>query len=82
MTDLRQQTAEISAYIRSEGYHLIEIYECEWMAKVKTDQGMQSFIHARQRPLPKKKRSLSVDQIVRTIQKTRYSASSNVTFTS
>ena len=67
MTDLRQQTAEISAYIRSEGYNLVEIYECEWMARVKTDQGVQSFIHTRQRPL-RKKRSLSVDQIVRAIR--------------
>ena len=49
-------TRKNSAYIRSQGYTLVECWECEWRAEKATNKDLQRFIATRlRRPLDKMK---------------------------
>jgi G:T-mismatch repair DNA endonuclease (very short patch repair protein) len=38
MAELLEKTQKNSAYIRKQGYNLVECWECEWRAKKKKQQ--------------------------------------------
>ncbi|XP_038067357.1 uncharacterized protein LOC119737233 [Patiria miniata] len=48
--DLRRQTEETSAYIRQQGYNLVEMWECEWRQLQATDQTVESFLQTSRLP--------------------------------
>ena len=54
MKELLEETRRNSAYIRKQGFNLVECWECEWRAMKKTNKKLQRFIAARlRRPLDK-----------------------------
>ena len=56
MKDLLEETRRNSAYIRQQGFNLVECWECEWREMKKTNKGLQRFIATRlRRPLDKVK---------------------------
>ena len=62
MADLRQETEDISAYIRDEGFNLIEIYECAWLHLKRTDQDVGDFVRNHKSPL-RQRRSMTLESI-------------------
>ena len=56
MKELLEETRRNSAYIRSQGYTLVECWECEWQTEKATNKDLQRFIATRlRRPLDKVK---------------------------
>ena len=56
MKELLEETRRNSAYIRSQGYTLVECWECEWGTEKTTNKDLQRFIATRlRRPLDKVK---------------------------
>ena len=56
MKELLEETQRNSAYIKKQGFHLVECWECEWREMKKRNTALQRFIatHLR-RPLDKVK---------------------------
>ena len=46
MVDLRAETEMNSNYIRNEGYHLVETWECEWRELKKSNNEVKRFFQA------------------------------------
>ena len=68
MRELREETKEISKYIKDQGYHLVEIYECQWRRIKKTNSQVQQFLNSKfNRPLDHHK-TLTRDQILSAIR--------------
>ncbi|CAH3044868.1 unnamed protein product [Porites lobata] len=68
MAELREETKEISKYIKDQGYHLVEIYECQWRRIKKTNSQVQQFLNSKfNRPLDHHK-TLTQDQILSAIR--------------
>ena len=44
MAELRENTKNISDYIRAQGYHLIEMYECQWESMKRYNPSVTSFV--------------------------------------
>jgi len=52
MVELREETEKNSQYIQDEGYHLVEMWECEWRRLKRTNRSIRNFLtHEFQRPL-------------------------------
>ena len=63
MAELREETKETSKYIKDQGYHLVQIYECQWRRIKKTNSQVQQFLNSKfNRPLDHHK-TLTKDQI-------------------
>ena len=68
MTELLKETKETSKYIKEQGYHLVEIYECQWRRMKKINSQVQQFLNSKfNRPLDQHK-TLTQDQILRAIR--------------
>ena len=68
MAELREETKETSTYIKDQGYHLVEIYECQWRRIKKTNSQVQQFLNSKfNRPLDHHK-TLTQDQILSAIR--------------
>ena len=68
MTELLKETKETSKYIKDQGYHLVEIYECQWRRLKKTNSHVQQFLNSKfNRPLDHHK-TLTQDQILSAIR--------------
>ena len=53
---LNRQAGHATAYIRKQGFNLVECWECEWRDMNKTNKDLQQFIATRlRRPLDKMK---------------------------
>ncbi len=66
MADLRQETAETSAYIKSEGFKLVEIYECQWGDIKHTNPAAASFVKSRELPL-RRCRFMTMEKVIENI---------------
>ncbi|XP_071797162.1 uncharacterized protein [Asterias amurensis] len=53
--ELRRQTEDTSAYIRQQGYKLIELWECDWREIQTTDHTVRGFLRTIRLPHFKKK---------------------------
>ena len=68
MTELLKETKETSKYIKDQGYHLVEIYECQWRRMKKNNSQVQQFLKSKfNRPLDHHK-TLTQDQILSAIR--------------
>ena len=47
---LRQETERNSAYIRNQGYNLVEMRECQWEAKQADDPHLRQFLNSNRMP--------------------------------
>ena len=47
MAELLEETKATSKYIREQGYHLVEIYECQWRRINKTNPQVQQFLNSK-----------------------------------
>ena len=64
MTELLEETRTNNAYITSQGYNLVECWECEWLAMKKRNCILQEFINTHlRRPLDSTK-TLAKDSII------------------
>ena len=70
MADLRQQTQQISSYIRAEGYNLVEMYECTWQRLKRTDQDVAAFVDGHRSPLHQC-RSMNLQTIIDAVRDER-----------
>ncbi|XP_078681083.1 uncharacterized protein LOC144916013 [Branchiostoma floridae x Branchiostoma belcheri] len=50
MATLRVETAETTEYLRKCGYTVVEMRECEWLAMVRADDRLSSFLAGRKTP--------------------------------
>ncbi|XP_078701249.1 uncharacterized protein LOC144927591 [Branchiostoma floridae x Branchiostoma belcheri] len=50
MATLRAETAETTEYLRKCGYTVVEMRECEWLAMVRADDRLSSFVAGRKTP--------------------------------
>ncbi|KAI8516762.1 hypothetical protein Bbelb_053430 [Branchiostoma belcheri] len=50
LATLREETAETTEYLRKCGYTVVEMWECEWLAMVRTDDRLSSFVAGRKTP--------------------------------
>ncbi len=50
MEELRKETAATSAYIRKEGFRLVEMYECAWRKQMASNPQVKAFVADRQMP--------------------------------
>ncbi|XP_031574896.1 uncharacterized protein LOC116308572 [Actinia tenebrosa] len=67
MAELRYETQVNTKYIRSEGYTVIEMWECEWRRMKKTIPAIKEFLGVKfQRPMDKYK-TLTHDQILQAV---------------
>lgn len=67
MAELRTETHVNTAYIRSEGYTVIEMWECEWRRMKKTIPAIKEFLGAKfERPMDKYK-TLTHNQILHAV---------------
>jgi hypothetical protein len=68
MVELLEETQKNSAYIRKQGYNLVECWECEWRATKKTNKELQRFIATRlHRPLDKME-TMSMENILTAVR--------------
>ena len=68
MTDLMEETKATSKYIKDQGYHLVEIYECQWRRHKKTNSQVHQFLDTNfNHPLYHHK-TLTQDQILSAIR--------------
>ena len=68
MAELREENEETSKYIKDQGYHLVQIYECQWRRIQKTNSQVQQFLNSKfNRPLDHHK-TLTQDQILSSIR--------------
>ena len=44
MAEIREETRANTEYIRSKGYNVLEMYECQWREMKKTNRELQRFI--------------------------------------
>ena len=44
MAELLEETRANTEYIRSKGYRVVELYECEWRQLKRTNRELQRFI--------------------------------------
>ena len=52
LKELLEETQRNSAYIRKQGYNLVECWECEWREMKRRNSGLQRFIATKlRRPL-------------------------------
>ena len=73
MTELLKETKETSTYIKDQGYHLVEIYECQWRRIKKTNSQVQQFLNSKFNcPLDQHK-TLAQDQILSAIRNQSFS---------
>ncbi|XP_066264599.1 uncharacterized protein [Branchiostoma lanceolatum] len=49
MTELKEDTDEMTEYLREEGYKVIEMWECEWQ-RLKRNQEVSAFLAGRKTP--------------------------------
>ena len=47
MVELRKETENISAYIKDQGYNLVEMYECQWLELKRTNLEVIHFIQSK-----------------------------------
>ena len=47
MAELLEETKATSKYIREQGYHLVEVYECQWRRIKKTNPQVQQFLNSK-----------------------------------
>ena len=68
MTELLKEMKETSNYIKDQGYHLVEIYECQWCQIKKINSQVQQFLNSKYNcPLDHHK-TLTQDQILSAIR--------------
>jgi hypothetical protein len=48
--DLYQCTWDKIQYIKDQGYNVVEMWECQWLASIKRDPELSRFIKSRKRP--------------------------------
>ena len=48
--DLYQRTRDKIQYIKDQGYNVVEMWECQWLAIIKRDPELSRFIKSRKRP--------------------------------
>ena len=59
-----QKTEEISTYIREQGYNLVEMWECEWLHTLSTNQDARGYVHPMRLP-HHDRQFMTQDQILR-----------------
>jgi hypothetical protein len=47
--DLYQRTRDKIQYIKDQGYNVVEMWECQWLASIKRDPELSRFIKSRKR---------------------------------
>jgi G:T-mismatch repair DNA endonuclease (very short patch repair protein) len=50
LDDLYQRTQDKIQYIKDQGYNVVEMWECQWLASIKRDPELSRFIENRKRP--------------------------------
>jgi hypothetical protein len=50
LDDLYQHTQDKIQYIKGQGYNVVEMWECQWLASIKRDPELSRFIEHRKRP--------------------------------
>jgi G:T-mismatch repair DNA endonuclease (very short patch repair protein) len=64
LTDLDEETKSKEHYIRSLGYTLITIYECEWYEMVRSSPKIREFVEDLERHSMSKNRAMSEQEII------------------
>ena len=49
LNDLYQRTQDKIQYIKDQGYNVVEMWECQWLASIKRDPELSRFIKSRKR---------------------------------
>ena len=49
LSDLYQRTRDKIQYIKDQGYNVVEMWECQWLASIKRDPELSRFIKSRKR---------------------------------
>ena len=71
MTKLLEETKATSEYIRSKGYNVVEMYECEWTEMKRTDRELQRFIATEVRRTLDKVKIMSSERILSEVRHER-----------
>jgi hypothetical protein len=50
LDDLYHHTQDKIQYIKEQGYNVVEMWECQWLASIKRDPELSRFIEHRKRP--------------------------------
>ena len=71
MTELLEETRANTEYIRSKGYRVVEMWECEWRRMKKTNPELQRFIATEVRRTLDKVKIMSAERILREVRNER-----------
>ena len=71
MAEIREETRANTEYIRSTGYNVVEMYECQWREMKKTNHELQRFIATEVRRTLDKVKIMSPERILREVRNER-----------
>ena len=71
MTELLEETRANTEYIRSKGYRVVEMWECEWRRMKKTNPELQRFIATEVRRTLDKVKIMSTERILSEVRNER-----------
>ena len=71
MAELLEETRANTEYIRSKGYRVIELYECEWRQLKRTNRELQSFIATEVRRTLDRVQIMSTERILSEVRNER-----------
>ena len=71
MTELLEETRANTEYIRSKGYRVVEMWECEWRRMKRTNRELQRFIATEVRRTLDKVKIMSVERILSEVRNER-----------
>ena len=71
MTELLEETRANTEYIRSKGYRVVEMWECEWRRMKKTNPELQRFIATEVRRTLDKVKIMSAERILSEVRNER-----------
>ena len=71
MTELLEETRANTEYIRSKGYRVVEMWECEWRRMKKTNRELQRFIATEVRRTLDKVKIMSPERILSEVRNER-----------
>ena len=64
MAELREEMRAKTEYIRSKGYNVVEMYECEWRQTKHNNRELQQFIATEVRRTLDRVKTMSVERIL------------------
>ena len=71
MAEIREETRANTEYIRSKGYNVVEMYECQWREMKKTNPELQRFIATEVRRTLDKVKIMSTERILSEVRNER-----------